>query len=221
MKSQKIQDMIQGLRHSSKLSNPAWLQQKHIYEGRSAESIAKELGVSTEFVDKKLVVFGLNAKDAIVGVYTGRWHSLAKKGLMRVMKPAIRHIEETTDEVYCRTTSRNSTIFKHIISEMEDIDRDIGESSGRIFDRTRKQFYILMAKFMICLYEYDTYYAERMEYALKRILQNRENIYLSEEMLNPINWYPNRSHEVLLRYMQFRITGVQSEVKEVKEDNEG
>lgn len=218
MKSQKIYDTIQGIRYSGKLANPAWLQQRHIYEGRSVEDIAKELNVSTEFIEKKINAFGLNAKDAIVGVYTGRWHSLAKKGAMRIMKPAIKQIEETTEEVYCRTTSRNSALFKHILVELGDIDKDTGESSGRIFGKTRKQFYILMMKFMICLYEYDTYYAERMEYVLHRILQNQENIYISKEMSDPDNWYPNRSHEVLLRYMQFRITGAQSEIKEVKGD---
>ena len=134
---------------------------------------------------------------------------------MRIMKPAMKHIEETTEEIYCRTTSRNSALLKHIVAELEKSDQDMGESSGRMFGRTRKEFYILMMKFLICLYEYDTYYAERMDYVLKRVLQNQENIFLSDEMTDPNNWYPNRKHEVLLRYMQFRITGVQPEIKDV------
>ena len=159
-------------------------------------------------------MFGLNTSDNLFGVYTGRFHVLAKhRGIIRIIKPFIKNIQTTTDEIYTQTSSINSRIFKEILKDVEEVDRDIQESSAKVLGFSRKFFYLLMAKFMICLYEYDTYYAERMDYILLKVLERREEFYISGITTNPVNWYPTRSQDVLQQYFIGRVFGKDSNAK--------
>jgi hypothetical protein len=206
----KLSDKYYSLRYRE-LSDPAWLQQKFVNEKRSPDDIAGIIGCDVSVVNKKLVIFGLMATDTVFGVYTGRFHTLAKhKGIIKLMKPFIRNIETTTDEIYTRTASINSRIFKEILDDVEKVDRDVQDSSAKVLGFTRKYFYLLMAKFIICLYEFDTYYAERMDYILLRVLERKEEFYLSAITTNPGHWYPTRSQEALQQYFIGRVFGKDS-----------
>ena len=208
-----LSDIYYNLRYR-KLSDPAWLQQKIVNEGRKPDEIAEIVGCDVDLINKKLGIFGLTATDRLFGVYTGRFHVLAKhKGIVKLIKPFIKNIQMTTDEIYTQTSSINSRIFKEILEDVDKVDRDIQESSAKVLGFSRKFFYILMAKFMICLYEYDTYYAERMDYILLRVLERKEEFYISAITINPEHWYPTRSEEALQQYFIGRVFGKDSNAK--------
>lgn len=188
--------------------NPPWLQQKLITEDRSPAEIADIIGCNVDLINEKIIEYGLNAKDDVFGIYTGRFHQLAKhRGVVALVKPFIKNIETTTDEIYTRTKSINSKIFKDILIDVQNVDRDGGKSSGAVLGYPRKAFYFLMTKFIICLYEFDVYYAERMDYILMEVLERKEEFYLSPITTNPENWYPTRTEGALQEYFVGRIFG--------------
>lgn len=187
-------------RFDRRLNDPKWLSQKYHEENRSVQAIADIVGCDTELVQRKLQKLGLLGRDKILDVYTGRFHGFGKKAVIILMKPHIKKVETTVDEIYTKTKSRNCKIFKEILSDMERLDKDTGSSSALSFGLTRKAFYILLAKFLICLYDYDTYYAERIDYILKETLKRKDEFYLDEQS-NPENWCPNRTHRMLTIYI--------------------
>lgn len=194
-----IYDMWLGLTNRV-LNDPSAMETLYVVEKQTVAQIAKTIGCSPSLVQKKLQKFGLAEKDSFLDVYTGRWHSLAKRGLINVVKPHIKKIERTTDEIYPKTTSKNATIFKKILSEMQDADQDTETSIGNLVGIKRKALYMLFGKFLICLYDFDTYYAERMDYVMLRLFQNSEHLYIDEQS-SPINWYPNRNGETIGNYI--------------------
>lgn len=205
-----LSDKYYNLRYQE-LNNPAWMQQKFVNEKRTPDEIAKIVGCDINLINKRLVAFGLTTKDKLFGVYTGRFHKLAKhKGVLKLIKPFIKNIQITTDEIYTQTSSINSRIFKEILEDVEKVDRDVQESGARVLGFSRKFFYLLMARFMICLYEYDTYYAERMDYILLKVLERKEEFYISAITTNPEHWYPTRSQEALQQYFIGRVFGKDS-----------
>lgn len=209
----KLSDIYYNLRYKE-LSDPAWMQQKFVNEKRTPDEIAAHVGCDVDLINKKLKVFGLTGSDKLFGVYTGRFHILAKhKGIVKLVKPFIKNIQTTTNEIYTQTSSINTRIFKEILEDVNKVDRDIQDSSAKVLGFSRKYFYLLMAKFMICLYEYDTYYAERMDYILLRILERKEEFYLSAITTNPEHWYPTRSQEALQQYFIGRVFGKDSNAK--------
>lgn len=191
---------------SRKLNTPAWLQQKYVSENRSAQEIADMIGCSPDLVQKKLVAFGLTSSDCMYAVYTGRWHAVAKRGVIGILKPFLKDITETTDEIYGDLTSTNGKIFKQILSEMEDLDKDTESSSGKRLNLARKPLYTLLGKFTICLYDCDSYYSERMDYVMRRIIEERDHLYIDEQS-NPENWYPHRRNETFGRHIVGRVHG--------------
>lgn len=76
---------------------------------------------------------------------------------------------------------------------MDEQDRDTETRYSTFYKlMPRKALYLLAMKFFICLYEFDPYYAERIDYVLKRTLDHKDELYL-DETANPQNWYPNRN----------------------------
>lgn len=198
---------IKGLiaRWDRRLNDPEWLSQKFHSEHLSESEIADIIGCSPELVHEKLTKLFLTGADKIGAVYTGRFHVLAKRAIVWFAKPYIKNIQQTVDEIYDKTKARNSNLFKDILVQMEQLDRDTGYSSAKDLGVTRKEFYILLAKFLICLYEYDTYYSERIDYILKEVIAKRDEFYL-DEFANPENWSPNRNFKTLAKYIVARNT---------------
>ena len=182
------------------LNDPQELKYLYVTRKQTVAQIAKTIGCSPQLVQKKLQTFGLTSKDEFFQVYTGRWHSLAKRGLINAAKPHIKKIETTTNEIYPRTTSKNATVFKKILSEMQEADQDTLSSMGGILGMTRKATYMLIGKFAICLYDFDTYYAERMDYIIRRLFESGDLLYIDEQSF-PSNWYPNRNNETTGKYL--------------------
>ena len=98
------------------LNDPAYLKDLYVTEKQTIAQIAETIGCSAHLVQKKLRKFGLVCRDEFLNVYTGRWHIIAKSGIISIVKPRIKNIKRTTDEIYPRTTSRNSVVFKRILS---------------------------------------------------------------------------------------------------------
>ena len=115
--------------------------------------------------------------DEIMGIKTG-WFHYSKSFIGTLIKPLMPKIQKGTDSVYDKTKSVNAKLFKEIIAELEEKDEDTGGSTGTIAGYTRKQFYILIAKFFVCLYEYDIFYAERIDFVLARLFEQGDRIYL-------------------------------------------
>lgn len=202
------------------LNDYTWLQTKLRIENKTLQECADILGCDVELIIKKRDKFGLNATDRVFNVYTGRFHQLAKhRGIVPIIKPFIKNIERSVDEIYGRTTSINSKIFKGIVADMEKVDRDVEDSAAKVLGYTRKNFYILMMKFIINLYEYDTYYAERMDYALMKLLDKKEEIYLSPITTNPEHWYPTRTQEALQQYFMGRVFGKDTNATIIRIEN--
>lgn len=190
------------------LNDYTWMQTKLKIENKTEQDCADILGCDLSLIIKKRDEYGLNLNDRVFNVYTGRFHALAKhRGIVALAKPFIKNIEKTVDEIYNRTTSINSRIFKEIITDMEKVDRDVEDSSAKVLGYGRKAFYLLMMKFVICLYEFDTYYAERIDYCLMLLLEKKEEIYLSPITTNPAHHYPTRTQEALQQYFMGRVFG--------------
>lgn len=134
-------------------------------------------------------------QDEILGVETKVFH-YSKSIIGLIVKPLMPKIQKGTDSVYDKTKSVNAKLFKEIIAELEEKDKDVGGSTGSIAGYTRKQFYILIAKFFVCLYEYDIFYSERIDFVIARLFEQGDRIYLDEQR-NPLNWYPNRNTQLL------------------------
>lgn len=202
------------------LNNYTWIMQKLRIENKTPEEIAAILGCNIELIMKKRDEFGLSAPDRVFNVYTGRFHMLGKhRGIVALIKPFVKNIEKSVDEIYGRTTSINSRIFKEIVTDMEKVDRDVEDSSAMVLGYGRKAFYILMMKFVVCLYEYDTYYAERMDYALMQLLSRKEEIYLSPITTNPAHHYPTRTQDALQQYFMGRVFGNNTNTTIVRIEN--
>ena len=94
-------------------------------------------------------------------------------------------------------------MFKAIIEEMDEMDKDTGLNMAKRLHLTRKQFYLLVARFTIVLYEFDSYYAERIDFILDKVTKQHDKFYI-DELANPINWAPNRSAFVASQYFALR-----------------
>ena len=192
---------LKDLKHllDPRLNDPLWLYQRYHAEEKTAEEISKIIGCSPQLVVKKLKKLGIT-HDELNGVYTGRFHTIGKTALIFLMKPYLKKINDTINEIYDKTRSRNALIFKNILTEMEKHDQDKEGSSGIKIGLGRKQLYLTLSKFILCLYEYDTYYAERIDWVLREIIKHKDEFYFDEQS-NPENWYPNRNRTTLAKYI--------------------
>lgn len=190
-------------RYDKRLNDPLWLYDA-IRCGKSEVLIAHEIKCSITLVHAKITE-KLAHPDQGLGIYTGYFHSV-KWLVYPLIKRSLKQIEKGVDSVYDKTTSRNSKIFKTIIQEIEDADEDIGDGNFimhhvKLLGISRKQLYILILKFMICLYEYDWHYTERADYALMRLLEMKDEIYIDKAIADPANWYPHRNNAAYLKYL--------------------
>lgn len=202
-------------RFDPRLNDPKWLETMLHQEHRSSEYIAKIIGCKTETVNKKISKLRVGSTDHWQGVYTGRFHGLAKKSLIRILKPFIKDIEQTVDEIYDKTAFVNSKIFKDLIQTLVDNDDDTGNSSADILGLPRKDFYILMLKFVVCLYEYDSYYSERIDFVLKNAFE-RQNEFVIDDQANPEYWYPHRDKNVFVNHIITRTLANKQNIENAK-----
>lgn len=204
MKITRIKDLY--YRFDARLNDPVWLTKKYRDEHMTEKDIAELIGCSEKLAHKRLHSLAVLNADQILDVHTGFFH-FAKEFIMLLAKPYIKRIKQAVDTTYDRTKSRNAGIFKKIISDMERLDADDGFSSSKPLGMTRKAFYILAGKFLVCLYEYDIYYSERMDYVLKKVLEQKDSFYLDLQA-NPENWYPHRDYKTQVINMLARNTEV-------------
>lgn len=189
---------------NKRLNDPVWLIDQ--VPSASAKQIAETLGCSEQLVRKKInKVF--ETPDRVFSTYTGFFHN-SKWLIYPLIRKPLKKIQQGIDSVYPKTKSRNATIFKDLILELEIFDDDKGDGNFimhhvRLLGMSRKAMYLLMLKFLVCLYEYDNYYAERADYFLKRVLDRQAEIYLDEQA-KPENWHPHRNIRVSGRYMILR-----------------
>ncbi len=192
--------------HDKRLNDPVWLIDQLTTKQQTEANIAKLIGCSEWLVHEKAKnVFQL--PDKIFDVYTGFFHSI-KWLIYPLLKQPIKKIQQGIDSVYGKTKSRNAGIFKDIILEMETLDDDTGDGNFIMhhvlqLGLSRKQLYILILKFMVCLYNYDAHYAERGDYFIKRILERQSEIYL-DDVAKPENWHPHRNNKLMIQYMMLR-----------------
>ncbi len=198
----KIKDLYRQF--DKRLNDPVWLTRTFRDEHKSMKEIASMIGCSEMLVNKKLESNGITMPDQILDVHTGSFH-FSKGFIVVLAKPYIKKIQRSVDTIYNKTKARNTGIFKNIIADMERLDDDNGTSSFVSLGYTRKALYLLAAKFLVCLYEYDTYYSERMDYVLKRILEQKEGFYLDAQA-EPENWYPHRDYKTQVINMFARNT---------------
>jgi len=193
--------MIQLLKDSyhylfnKKLNKGYWLTTQLYAKKRSHLSIAKEIGCSERCINKKVAKRrkqGYISPDVVGGVHTCRFHLLTKSSIVLVFRLFKNKIESPIEELYPQLKSRNAKIFAKILLEMEQKDQDVGNSAGIKAGYSRKDFYLLAGKFAIVLYEFDSYYSERMDYLLWRILEHNGSFYL-DNLSDPVNWSPNRT----------------------------
>lgn len=182
-----------------RLNDPVWILDKlhrsNVYE------IAYEIGCSVSLVEKKInEVHLFECKDTIFRTHTGYFH-FTKRFIPFLLRPFIKKITWGIDTVYDKTTSQNSKIFKKIVQELEELDKDSESSALTGLGINRKEGYLLAMKFVICLYEYDSYYIERMEYILKRIKEEQEHIKIDQEISKSSNWYPHRNNLEFMKFM--------------------
>ena len=174
-----------------RLNDYKWMHKKFHVENKTAKEISDIIGCSPDVVQNKLRKHNLLGRDKILTTYTGRFHS-SKHLIMKVLKKRyLGKIETYIDEIYPNIDSTNSLILKDILSSMKELDEDTGTSAGRQLGMGRKETYLLAAKFLVCLYEYDSYYEERMDWVIREIIHRRDEFFF-DECSNPENWYPNR-----------------------------
>ena len=191
---QLIKDLYYYL-FSEKLNNGYWLTTQLYHEKKSHLDISIEIGCSVQCIDKKVAKRqkqGYIGRDVLGGVHTCRFHSLTKSSIVLVFKLFKNKIVSPIDELYPQLKSRNAKIFAKILLEMEQKDQDTGNSTGFKAGFSRKDFYLLAGKFAIVLYEFDSYYSERIDYFLKRVLDHCGTFFL-DDMCDPANWHPNRT----------------------------
>jgi len=186
-----------------RLNDPVWML-KQLQTPYMPYEIANMIGCSEELVNRKIEHMHLfECKDTIFNTYTGYFH-YTKKFITPLLRPYIKKISQGIDTIFDRCSSKNSKIFKKILQELDELDKDHEPSALAGLGMNRKEGYILAMKFMICLYEYDSYYIERMEYIMKRIMEEKENINVDNDVANPDNWYPNRNIPVFTKFMMNR-----------------
>ena len=180
--------------YNKKLQDHQWLnKQIHTYQ-RTIKDIASEINCSDKCLEWKLNKYrksGLISKDEMSGLFTGPFHTVCKKIIVFLIKPFTNKIQKSVDELYPHIKSRNGRILKEIIEEMNAKDQDIESSMARSLKLTRKDFYLLIARFGIVLYEVDDYYSERMTFIIKKISEKHDKFYI-DELADPTNWYPTR-----------------------------
>ena len=193
---------------SKKLNKGHWLTTQIHDLKRSNSDIAKEIGCSEKYVKMKVakrIKKGEISKDVINGVHTCEFHLITKSKIVIIFKLFKNKITKPIDELYPQIKSRNAKIFAKILLEIDQKDKDTQGSTGiKVgLNINRKDLYLLAGKFIIVLYEFDSYYAERMDYLLKRILEHNGTFYF-DELANPDNWYPNRSGMLAALYFTRR-----------------
>lgn len=190
------------LKYPELFRDHTFLVTRFVHEGRTPEDIAKIVGCSVNLVNDRLLHYGVNNREYLMKVYTGRFHAIAKHmGFVKLVKPFIKNIETTTDEIYPRLTSINAKIFRDILDEVVDEDRDDGDSSGGVLGYSRKKFYHIIGKFVICLYDFDSYYAERIDRLIYKFMLRMDEVFLSSITCDPANHYPTRTSAMLSAYM--------------------
>lgn len=210
---------------NKKLQDHIWLNHQICHLHNTPSDIIKLAGCSHKSLKWKETHFrkkGLIMKDELGGIHTGTFHAVGKKLVILILQPFIPKITKIVNQYYPKVKSRNARIFSTIINEMESVDRDEGSSMAKRLKLTRKQFYLLAAKFTIVLYEFDSYYAERMDFILKRVTEQHDKFYL-DELANPKYWAPYRPMFLGAKYFAMRVTdtNVQPQVFYVTKDKDG
>lgn len=196
-----------------RLNNPVWLCDRL---GMGNENdIAHEIGCSANLVRRKVADLNIKVSmDRIFDVHTGYFH-WCKRFFMPLLKTHIKKIQSGVDSVYSKTKSQNSEIFKKIIEDMDMLDDDTEKSTFGNTGMTRKEAYLLLMKFVVCLYEYDMYYAERIDYILKRLREEQSELYSDTigDIGNPKAWYPHRPTRAAYLYMKHRNKKMGDEIR--------
>jgi len=187
-----------------RLRDADWLYQVYHIEKKTIAWIARETHASEDFVLHELANNHLMGRDSFNGRYTGRFHMVTKKWIIKLLRPIIKNkVIKIIDAEYPHIASRNALIIKSIIDEMVLLDQDTGSSSGAEIGLNRKDTYVLAAKFGSVLFECDTYYSERLDWFIGEILAHRHEFYFGEQ-IKPENWYPNRKPLLMGEYIAMR-----------------
>ena len=191
---------------NKKLQDHIWLnhQTYHLHIGN--DKIAELAGCSIKSLNWKTAHFrkkGLIMKDELGGIPTGQFHAVAKKFFVIIIQPFIPKITKHVDALYPKVKSRNGRMFKKIIEEMDEKDRDTGLNMAQRLHLTRKQFYLLAARFTVVLYEFDSYYAERIDFILDKITKQHDKFYI-DELADPQYWAPYRPRFLMAKYFAMR-----------------
>jgi len=167
--------------------------------------------IYNKFAKKDIEYNGSKYSDTWFGIHTGAFHYV-KRYIIPLLSPKIKKIDVSVNKYYGKTLSNNSKIFKKIISEMEEFDKDPdeGNTTGYKLGLSRKSFYILCMKFIVVLYDFDTHYMERGDYVIRRLIEEQNKLYFDEQS-NPKNWYPNRNEKILGKYLIIRNREVKHE----------
>lgn len=177
--------------YDRRLNDYKWLHEKFHSENKTIKEISDIIGCSPDVVQKKLKKHHLSLSDTILTTYTGRFHARKHLIIKLLKKRYIGKIEQSIEEIYPKIDSTNPLILKDIISSMDELDEDTEISAGKQLGLTRKETYLLAAKFLVCLYEYDSQYEERIDWVIREIISRRDQFFFDESS-NPENWYPNR-----------------------------
>jgi len=187
-----------------RLRDADWLYQAYHVEKKTVAQIAKETHSSEDFVLHELTRNKLMGRDSFNGRYTGLFHMVTKKWIIRLLRPIIKKkIIKIIDAEYSHIESRNAKAIKSIIDRMISVDQDTESSSGTEIGLNRKDTYILAAKFCAVLFECDTYYSERIDWVIGEIIDRRHEFYFGEQK-NPENWHPNRKPHIIGEYIAMR-----------------
>lgn len=182
-------------RFDSRLNDYTWMHNKFHVENKTIKEMSDLICCSPDIIQNKLKKHKLLGRDKILTTYTGRFHA-GKHLIMKLLKKRyLKKIEQYIDEVYPKIESCNPLLLKDILTLMEKLDGDRGISAGKALGMTRKETYLLAAKFLICLHEYDSQYEERIDWFIHEIICRRDEFFF-DESANPCNWFPNRDFRV-------------------------
>lgn len=210
---------------NKKLKDHVWLNHQMYHLHKTSDEIANLSNCSIRSLKWKEAHFrkkGLIIRDELKGIQTGPFHAVAKKFIIIIIQPFIPKITKHVNKLYPQVKSRNGRIFKEIIEEMDEKDRDKGLNMAQRLHLTRKQFYLLAARFTIVLYEFDSYYAERIDFILKKITEQHDKFYI-DELADPQYWAPYRPRFLMAKYFAMRNTNtnVKPIVMYVSKDENG
>ena len=183
-----------------RLNDYKWMHHKYRVENKTTDEISSIIGCSPKKTREKLIKHNLPRRDTVMGVYTGRFHSV-KQIIMKLLKDRYMvKIEQYIDEVYPYMQTNNARVLDDIFKSAVVLDDDDENSSGSVLGMSRKETYTLVGKFGLCLLDYDSYYEERINYLLQEIIR-RQDEFSFDESSNPDNWYPHRDIGICAKHL--------------------